>query len=408
MPILDVLKASSLVLIALCASALAVVLVPHPAVPIGGMMVTASAAILTRWRDTERTRRTLAATARADSALVSQGIRTLTSRLGDIQRQDVQSVEKDLQQLRSLLHDAFGGLNTSFQNMTQQGQSQVALVRALIQHVSGRLGHAGEGNLTMQEFGTDISKTLQHFLDLLIKLNSESLNTASQMDQMVQEMDTVFSLLTHVAGIAEQTNLLALNAAIEAARAGEAGRGFAVVADEVRKLSQRSTQLNEEIRGQVTAVKEKTTHVQRVVKEMASHDVKFALASKGRADAMVLQWTQVNAKMADTAQELSQITDSLSRSVTEGVRCLQFEDISSQLLTDGGRHLQRIADLLPNVCDTLADVSATSDPSPDVQTYLDQVRRIGQRIQEMAVEWDQHRRRPVEQSKMSAGSVDLF
>jgi methyl-accepting chemotaxis protein len=409
MPILTaVLKASGLILITMAVSVLGIVFVPHPVVGLGGVIGTAVAALVTRWWDEERARRRQAMTARADSTLVAQEIRNFASRLGDIQRQEAQCVEQEMQRLRSLLQDAFGGLKTTFETMTREGAAQVAMVRSLIEHVGGEEEQAGESRRSMQEFGADICKTLQQFLDMIVKLSQQSMDTASQIDRMVQAMDAVFTLLESVASIAEQTNLLALNAAIEAARAGDAGRGFAVVADEVRKLSQRSTQLNDEIRTQVQIVKEQTTQAQRVITAMASSDLTFVIESKGHAENMVLQWTRINAQMADTARELSRVTDTLSKSMADGVRCLQFDDIGGQLLTSGEQHIRRIAGLLPQICGMLEEASMTSGISPDIRTCLDEVRQIGQRIQEMAFEWDAQRRQPVEQSKMSAGAVELF
>src|SRR3546814_17672468 len=93
--------------------------------------------------------------------------------------------------------------------------------------------------------------------DALGQVSRQSVTTVGQIDEMVKHLDAIFDLLGDVKTIADQTNLLALNAAIDAARAGEAGRGFAVVAEEVRSLSDRSTNFNEKIRKLVSVSKDR-------------------------------------------------------------------------------------------------------------------------------------------------------
>src|SRR3546814_2120216 len=99
---------------------------------------------------------------------------------------------------------------------------------------------------------------------------------------MVKHLDAIFDLLGDVKTIADQTNLLALNAAIEAARAGEAGRGFAVVAEEVRSLSERSTNFNEQIRKLVSVSKDAIAKVRDTVGDMATRDSSVSSGAQDR------------------------------------------------------------------------------------------------------------------------------
>ncbi|UUY08646.1 methyl-accepting chemotaxis protein [Pseudomonas sp. J452] len=99
---------------------------------------------------------------------------------------------------------------------------------------------------------------LQHTIDLIGVLSVQVDSTAATINRVKQSSDSITSVLDVIKGIAEQTNLLALNAAIEAARAGEQGRGFAVVADEVRSLAQRTSQSTGEIQRMIEALQQST------------------------------------------------------------------------------------------------------------------------------------------------------
>ena len=196
-------------------------------------------------------------------------VQAVMSELLSAMEEQLLVVEANVQQFRSLLKDSFVKLNGTFNELAKKARHQEQVTTALIDTISRGVAGTGMTNTGVQRFSEETSTTLQYFMDMLVKLSTQSADTVTRIDGMVEEMDAVFTLLANVETIAEQTNLLALNAAIEAARAGEAGRGFAVVADEVRKLSQHSTELNEKIRAQVKQVKARITDARMLVGEIA-------------------------------------------------------------------------------------------------------------------------------------------
>jgi methyl-accepting chemotaxis protein/aerotaxis receptor len=150
-------------------------------------------------------------------------------------------------------------------------------------------------------------KIVQQVVDDMAKTNQAVMNTAQSLQQLGEQSDKIHNVVKVIKEIADQTNLLALNAAIEAARAGEQGRGFAVVADEVRKLAEKTGRSTQEIAEMIEAIRASTSNA---IAEMVA----------------TVEMVKASSVMAEKAgNSIVEINDGVSRALN-GV-----EDISSSI-----------------------------------------------------------------------------
>ncbi len=299
----------------------------------------------------------------------------------------------DLDRVKVLLQQAIDQLVSSFSTMNNHIQSQRELALSI---VSGMAGGA-EGERSFSQFVMNTSKTLEAFVDNTVSTSKIAMDLVETMDEISKGVKAILSNLGEIESISKQTNLLALNAAIEAARAGEAGRGFAVVADEVRALSQRTNQFSHEIRRHMDSVDSALASAHESIYTVASIDMNDALASKQQVHDTMVRLESLNAQMAQSAQAIDVHAERVGIEVNTAVTALQFQDMTSQLVS----HAQAGIQALRAAAEESAAAFAGAE---DVAKGLELAR---QHLQALA-QADRMHLNPVKQKSLDSGDIELF
>mgnify|MGYP001156071330 CR=1 FL=1 len=334
-------------------------------------------------------------TTTVDGRLAADELKALTADLVQGTHDECGSSAEELNRTAGLIRQASETLLANFNSMHQHIQQQREYSHKIANALQG-IDEQG-GGIHFTEFMLENSKTLDSFVDATVETSKIAMSLVDSMETINTQVNAVQAILGEIEAISKQTNLLALNAAIEAARAGEAGRGFAVVADEVRNLSMRTHQFSNEIRHHVEQVYVSIGEANDSIHTVASMDMNFALQSKQRVQDTMGRLEQMNHELGGVVSQIDDLAAMVHQEVNTAVRALQFQDLTTQLIEHTLRRVSIVGEIISGVDEAVRGIDNISTGLPAAHERVrDTVRKATERSS------------PVSQSNLASGDIELF
>ncbi|WP_371321832.1 methyl-accepting chemotaxis protein [Pseudomonas alliivorans] len=244
-------------------------------------------------------------------------------------RDGVTQIASAAEELSAVTEQTSAGVNNQ-KVETDQVATAMHEMTATVQEVARNAEEASEAAVAADQQAREGERVVNEAIVQIERLASAVGNSSEAMGTLKQESEKIGSVLDVIKSVAQQTNLLALNAAIEAARAGEAGRGFAVVADEVRSLAQRTQKSTEEIEGLIVSLQSGTQQAASVMdssRELSASSVDLtrrAGSSLENITKTVSAIQSMNQQIAAAAEQQSATAEEINRSI------INVRDVSEQ------------------------------------------------------------------------------
>ncbi|NHQ84995.1 methyl-accepting chemotaxis protein [Iodobacter sp. HSC-16F04] len=275
----------------------------------------------------------------------------------------ISMVKLQVRELNAQIAHLAGHADTVAQGSTMQAQAAEQTAGAIEEVSVGinliaenalateTMSHVAETNARQAEFGVRATSGEIAKIEAVVKAQSVLMNGLRARSTEISNVVGV------IRGVADQTNLLALNAAIEAARAGEQGRGFAVVADEVRKLAENTSNATLDIGKMITLIQDETMQAAQGM-ELALQQVEEGVELSREAADQIAEITAGTNKMSESVHHIAKTT-ALQSKATEDIS--HNVDKINTMVHDNNQALQQVRDAARNLSDLSSDLQKAVD-----------------------------------------------
>ncbi|UCM63112.1 methyl-accepting chemotaxis protein [Aeromonas hydrophila] len=270
----------------------------------------------------------------------------------------VSEIAGSVSQLSSAVEEVSAISEQSATGMARQ-QSEVSQVATAMNEMQSTVNEVARNTTDAMSAAKDASRTstqgnqvVRSAISSIEEVSVKIEQAGVVVQQLEQDSNNISMVLDVIRGIAEQTNLLALNAAIEAARAGEQGRGFAVVADEVRSLAQRTQNSTAEISKMIEVLQERTAEAgsaMQLSRQQMQESVGLAREAGSSIDTIngaVTQITDMNTLIATATEEQNAVTEELNRSIVNIHNAADENALGAQQTAQACVELSKLANTL--------------------------------------------------------------
>jgi methyl-accepting chemotaxis protein len=271
----------------------------------------------------------------------------------------IQILVREVANATSQLHGASDSMNNitaetdrgirEQQSETDQVATAVNEMAATVQEVARSATNAAEAATTADHEADQGHNVVSDTIKVITALASEVEQASTSMQRLEADSRDIGTVLDVIRGIAEQTNLLALNAAIEAARAGEQGRGFAVVADEVRVLAQRTQQSTQEIESMIDKLQQAAKDMARVMENgrVKAHETVAQAQHAGTALDSIAKAVSVisdmNVQIASAVEEQSAVAEEINKNIANISHIAEMSAEGAHQTSAASREIRRLA-----------------------------------------------------------------
>ncbi|WP_017222450.1 methyl-accepting chemotaxis protein [Moritella dasanensis] len=319
----------------------------------------------------------------------------------------IDELKNDLNKTQHINSESFTTLNSAFYQLLRMSAEQSASLHKVLLSISKDKAFALTGvecgdpdAIDLKIFIASTHQFLNNCSDLMMEITTQSNDAVNKIAVMENQMLNINELVDNAKKIASQTNLLSLNAAIEAARAGDMGRGFAVVAQEVRLLSDTSNKFNDEIRGQVTAAMATFEEAKSMVESLAKDNAEKSTQTQARLHQELVKFAQLEQNLEVNLDNLMSLSVDTKACVNDSVRSLQVEDIISQLSEHNVLQAENVKQVLLACSELLS-----AEEHVEQDTFINKLKAAAEQLKQQSL---QAQNKTISTGSMDEGEIELF